>query len=261
MTERLIQSIERAADVLELFLTSEQELSVKEISDRLGLSKSTIHGIIKTLEYRGYLQQNPEDLKYMLGMKLFELGYKMSNNLDLGKIARPIIKELVEEFKETVHLVAFNQDEAIYIEKLDGPHTLRIYSQIGKKAPIHCTGVGKAILAYQEEKEVDRLLANIDLESFTEHTMTDKNDIKKQLHLIRKQGYSIDDEEIELGLKCVAAPIFNHKGKVIGAISCASPKIRLTDERLTEVVEGIKQAAARISENMGNKSNPIFVWV
>lgn len=258
MTERLIQSIERAADVLELFLKSEQEFSVKEISDKLGLSKSTIHGIIKTLEYRGYLQQNPDDLKYLLGMKLFELGNKISNNLDLGKIARPIIKDLVEEFKETVHLVAFDRGEAIYIEKLDGPRALRIYSQIGKRAPIHCTGVGKAILAYQEEKEIDRLLSNTKLESFTEYTMTDKNAIKKQLQIIRKQGYSIDDEEIELGLKCVAAPIFNHKGKVIGAISCASPKIRLTDERLTEVAEGIKQAAAKISESMGNKLKPFF---
>ncbi|WP_335443458.1 IclR family transcriptional regulator [Neobacillus drentensis] len=256
MAERYIQSIERAADVLELFLASNQELSVKEISEKLGLSKSTIHGIIKTLEYRGYLQQNPDDLKYKLGLKLFELGNKVSNQFDIGNIARPIMKELVESLMETVHLVVFERGEVIYIEKLDGPRSLRIYSQIGKRAPIHCTGVGKSILAFQEEEEIERLLANEDLEPFTEYTLTDKAEIKKQLQTIREQGYSVDDEEIELGLKCVAAPIFNHQGKVIAAISCASPKMRLTEDKQAEVIEEIKQAALVISTNMGFKTQP-----
>lgn len=254
MAERLIQSIERAADVLELFLASDQELSVKAISEKVGLSKSTVHGIIKTLEYRGYLQQNPDDLKYKLGMKLFELGNMVINHLDLGKVARPIIKDLVEELMETVHLVIFERGEVIYIEKLDGPRALRIYSQVGKRAPIHCTGVGKAILAFQEEEETERLLSNTVLESFTEYTVTDKEDLKEQLQIVRELGYSIDDEEIELGLKCIAAPIFDHQGKVIAAISCASPKIRLNEEKLAEVIKGIKQAAASISQNMGYKA-------
>ncbi|MGG3467594.1 IclR family transcriptional regulator [Neobacillus pocheonensis] len=256
MAERYIQSIERATDVLELFLASQQELSVKEISEKLGLSKSTIHGIIKTLEYRGYLQQDPDDLKYRLGLKLFELGNKVSNQFDVGKIARPVMKELVETLMETVHLVVFERGEVIYIEKLDGPQSLRIYSQIGKRAPIHCTGVGKSILAFQAEEEIDRILANEILESFTEYTMTDKAAIKSHLETIREQGYAIDDEEIELGLKCVAAPIFNHQGKVIAAISCASPKVRLTDEKLAEVIKEIKQAALVISTNMGFKTQP-----
>ncbi|WML38096.1 IclR family transcriptional regulator [Neobacillus sp. OS1-2] len=256
MAERLIQSIERAAGVLELFLTSDQELSVKEISEKMGLSKSTVHGIIKTLEVRGYLQQNRDDSKYKLGMKLFELGNRVSQQFDLGKIARPIIKELVEELEETVHLVVFEREEVIYIEKLDGPRQLRIYSQIGKRAPIHCTGVGKAILAYQSEKEINRLLSNSEMEPFTEYTITDKEELKRHLHQIREKGYSIDDEEIELGLKCVAAPIFDHHGKVLGAISCAAPKVRMNNERLGEVIKGIKQAALRISASMGYEAKP-----
>jgi len=258
MTERFIQSIVRAADVLELFLLAHQELSVKEISEKLGLSKSTVHGIIKTLEFRGYLQQNPDDLKYRLGMKLFELGNRVSQQFDLGKIARPVIKELVEKLKETVHLVMFERGEVIYIEKLDGPHALRIYSQVGKRAPIHCTGVGKAILAFQTEKEQEQLLAG-ELETFTEYTMTNKEEIKKQLESIRKQGYAIDDEEIELGLKCVAAPIFDHKGKAIGAISCAAPKMRINEQRLKTVIKGVKQAANQISQSMGYKDVPVHI--
>jgi len=253
VAERFIQSVERAADILELFLISKPELSVKEISEQLGLSKSTVHGLIKTLEHRGYLQQDPDDLKYSLGLKLFELGSFIGNQLDIVKIAQPIIKDTVEKLKETVHLVIRQQDELIYVEKLEGPHTLRIYSHVGKTAPIHCTGVGKAILAYQDEKEVDRILSSTKLESFTEFTVTDINEIKKQLDFTREHGYSMDDEEIEIGLKCIAAPIFDHTGNAIASISCASPKMRLTEERLPVVIEGIKEAAFEISRCLGYK--------
>jgi IclR family transcriptional regulator, KDG regulon repressor len=253
VSERFIQSVERAADILELFLASEPELSVKEISQKLSLSKSTVHGLIKTLEHRGYLQQNPYDLKYKLGLRLFELGHLIGNQLDVAKISYPIIKDLVEKLKETVHLVVRQQDELIYVAKEEGPQTLRIYSNVGKRAPIHCTGVGKAILAYQDETEIDRILSCSELESFTEYTVTDREEIKNQLHLVKETGFSIDDEEIELGLKCVAAPIFDHKGNAIASISCASPKMRLTDERLPVVIAGIKNAALEISKSLGYK--------
>jgi IclR family KDG regulon transcriptional repressor len=258
VSERFIQSVERAADILELFLGSESELSVKEISDRLSISKSTVHGLIKTLEHRGYLQQNQDNLKYKLGLKLFELGHHIGNQLDMAKIAHPIIKDLVDELKETVHLVVRQQDELIYVEKVEGPHTLRIYSHVGKRAPIHCTGVGKAILAYQDVKEVNRILETIPLETFTEYTVTDQDEIKRQLQTIKETGYSIDDEEIEIGLKCVAAPIFDYQGNAIASLSCASPKMRLTDERLPIVIEGVKKAALEISHKLGYKDVPHF---
>jgi len=255
VTERLIQSIERAADVLELFLITKPELSIKEISEKLNLSKSTVHGIIKTLEHRGYLQQNPEDSKYKLGIKLFELGNFMGKNLDIGRIAKPIIRELVDELNETVHLVMLQRDELIYIEKVEGPSTLTIYSHIGKRAPFHCTSVGKAILAYLHENEVDRILFSLDLESFTDYTITNIDDIKNHLESIREKGYAMDDEEIELGLKCVGAPIFNHQGNVIASISCAAPKMRLDEKRLPKVIAGIKKAASEISNCLGYKGD------
>jgi IclR family transcriptional regulator, KDG regulon repressor len=255
MSERLIQSIERAADVLEVFLTTSPELSVKEISEKLQLSKSTVHGIIKTLEHRGYLEQNPEDLKYKLGIKLFKLGNFVSKHFDIGNIARPIIRDLANELNETVHLVTLQRDEVVYIEKVEGPRALTIYSHIGKRAPVHCTGVGKAILAHLSETEVDRLLLSASLEAFTEYTMTDMNEIKKHLVSVRETGYAVDDEEIELGLKCIAAPIFNHKGNVIASISCAAPKMRLDEEMLPKVIAGIKRAASEISKSLGYKGN------
>ncbi|AZV45236.1 IclR family transcriptional regulator [Peribacillus asahii] len=259
MAERLIQSIERAADVLELFMVSNPELSIKEISQKLNLSKSTVHGIIKTLEHRGYLQQNPDDLKYKLGIKLFELGNFVGEQLDIGKVARPIIGNLVDELNETVHLVIRQQDEVIYIEKVEGARALTIYSHVGKRAPVHCTGVGKVILAYQSENEIDRVLSSAALEAYTKYTMTNITDIKNHLQSIREKGYAIDDEEIELGLKCVAAPIFNHQGKVIASISCAAPKMRFDEVRMPEVIMKIKRAASEISSCLGYRegNNPI----
>jgi IclR family KDG regulon transcriptional repressor len=259
MSERLIQSIERAADVLELFLISNPELSVKEISQKLNLSKSTVHGIIKTLEHRGYLQQNPDDLKYKPGIKLFELGNFVGKNLNIGKIARPIIRDLAAEINETVHLVTLQRDEIIYIEKVEGPRALTIYSDIGKRAPFHCTSVGKAILAYLNEEDVDRILSSVVLESFTENTMTNIKDIKDHLYSIRKLGYAIDDEEIELGLKCIGAPIFDYEGNVNASISCAAPKMRLDEQRLPEVIAGIKKAASEISKCLGYKGNNYLI--
>lgn len=257
MAERLIQSIERAADVLELFLTPSKDLSVKEISEQLNLSKSTVHGIIKTLEHRGYLDQNPDDLKYRLGMKLFELGNKVGANLEIDKIARPIISSLVEDLQETVHLVVRNGDEVIYVEKVEGPFALRIYSQVGKRAPIHCTGVGKAILAFLGENEIERILSSTNLQSFTHRTLTNVDEIKDHLKMVREQRYSIDDEEIELGLKCVAAPIFDHEGNVIASISCAAPTMRMDEEKMERVVKGIKNASLEISHSLGYKGTSV----
>lgn len=256
MAERLIQSVERAADILELFLEDEPELSVKEISERLGLSKSTVHGLIKTLEHRGYLQQNPDNLKYKLGLKLFELGSFIADQFDIVQIAQPFIKELVDDLKETVHLVVRQQDELVYVAKEEGPQTLRIYSHVGKRAPIHCTGVGKAILAFQDEKEIDRILSTVELKSFTDKTITDVEEIKKQLQQVRENGYSVEDEEIEIGLGCIGAPIFDHKGNVSASLSCATPKMRLTEERIPEIIAGVKNTAAKISRSLGYKGVP-----
>ncbi|ARK32581.1 IclR family transcriptional regulator [Halalkalibacter krulwichiae] len=254
MSERHIQSVVRAADILELFLSS-PELSIKEVSERMGLSKSTVHGIIKTLEFKGFLAQDQEDQKYKLGMKLFELGNSVSKNLDIASIARPIIQELVDKVKETVHLVILDRGEAIYVEKVEGSHSLSIYSQIGKRAPIHCTGVGKAILAFRPENEIDQLLSEATLTTFTDKTMTDKEQIIEHLRQVKKQGYAIDDEEIEIGLRCIAAPIFNHKGESVASISCAAPTTRFNDERLTDVVAHVKASAEVISRQMGYKPN------
>lgn len=251
MSEKRIQSVDRALDILELYLTSSDELSVKEISEAMGLSKSTVHGLIKTLELRGYLTQNPVNMKYKLGMKLFSLGNVVGENLDIRKIARPVIQRLVDKIKETVHLAVLNGNEIVYTEKVEGPGALRMYSQIGKRVLVHCTGVGKVILAHQDDDVVESILSRETLTAFTPHTVTDKEELKRQFRVIREQGYALDDEEIELGLRCVAAPIYNHQGKVIASISCAGPAMRMSDGQLENKIRDMKDAALEISRQLG----------
>ena len=250
MSEKRIQSVDRALDILELYLHSPEELSVKEISEAMGLSKSTVHGLIKTLEQRGYLKQNPGNMKYRLGMKLFSLGNVVADHLDIRKIARPVIRRLADNIKETVHLAVLNGDEVVYTEKVEGPGALRMYSQVGRKVPVYCTGVGKVILAYQDEETVERLLSKETLRAFTPYTITDKEKLKAHLAAIREQGYALDNEEIELGLRCVAAPIYDHQGKVFASISCAGPAIRMSGG-LDFNIRAMKEAAHEISRLMG----------
>ncbi|WP_400162435.1 IclR family transcriptional regulator [Brevibacillus sp. TJ4] len=255
MTERLIQSVDRAIDIIELFTASTPELSVKEISERLHLSKSTVHGLIKTLEYRGLLEQNLENQKYRLGLKLFELGNLVGNQLDIRKLSSTVIHKLVEQVKETVHLTILDKHEVVYVEKLEGPSSLRMYSQIGKRAPMYCTGVGKAILAYLDEQRVDDILRTTEMVSYTPYTITTVEGIKTELQRIRENGYATDDQEIELGLRCFAAPIFNHEGNAVASISCAGPINRIVYTKESEIAGYVKEAAAEISRKLGYRGN------
>jgi IclR family KDG regulon transcriptional repressor len=249
--ERFIQSVQRAIDVLELFHASALELGVTEISEKLKLTKSTVHGLIKTLEYRRYLEQNPINQKYKLGIRLFELGNLVASNMNISKLAISNIHELADELKETVHLVVLEGNHVIYVEKVEGQSALRMYSQLGKRAPIYCTGVGKAVLAYLESERIEQIVSSTELTAFTPHTLVTVQAIKNDLEKIRQRGYAMDDEEIELGLRCVAAPIFNHEGKVFAAVSCAGPKSRISDENLDIIARKVKYAALEISKKMG----------
>lgn len=251
MNERTIQSVKRAIDIMELYSPTNTELSVKEISERLQLSKSTVHGLIKTLEYRGYLEQNPSNQKYKLGLRLFQLGNVVGEGMEITRLSMPLITELVECVQETVHLVVLDGVDVVYVEKVEGPGALRMYSQVGKRAPFYCTGVGKAIFAYLGHQRIDEILSVSDLKAFTHYTLTDADQIRQELERIREQGYAIDDEEIELGLKCVAAPIFDHRGRPVASVSCSGPKLRLTDDKMVQMIREVKQTASRISQKLG----------
>lgn len=248
---KTVQSVDRALTIIELLGNSSEPLGVTEIGSRLDLHKSTAFGLLCSLENKGFVRQITETGKYILGLRFVEFGEKITSGLDLRVQARPFLKKLVNEFQETVHLVVKDNLDCVYIDKVLGPRSIVVYSQIGKRAPVYSTSVGKCLLAYFTEKEQEKALANSTFECFTPNTITDIGVIKEHLVKIREQGFSIDDEEIEIGLRCVAAPVFNHKGNVVAAVSIAGPGIRITDERMPEFITAVKECAFGISETLG----------
>ncbi|WP_459908403.1 IclR family transcriptional regulator [Desulfotomaculum defluvii] len=249
----IVQSVDRAILILEVLEKSPEPLGVTEIGNRMDLHKSTTFGLLHTLENRGLVIQDKENGKYKLGLRLLEFGEKVRERINLRAQAKPFLKQLVDEYQETVHLVVKTDNEYVYIDKVEGPQAIRMYSQIGKRALMHCTGVGKSILAYLPDSELKGILNNIKLTSFTPNTITTLEQLKEQLQRIRLQGYSLDDEEIESGLRCVAAPILNYNGEAVAAISVSGPTTRMTYERIKELVEPVKETSLKISSTLGFK--------
>lgn len=252
---RTIQSLARALDLLELLCRHGQELGVTELAHALRLSKSTVHGLISTLVHRGYLRQNPVTAKYWLGVRLLELGSAVETQLDLVQLATPVIRHLVDEYRETAHLVTHDEGEVVYIHKLECSESLRMCSQVGRRLPLHCTGVGKAIAAFLPPYDLDAIVARRGLPARTGNTITDLARFRSELATIRAQGVAFDHEEAEEGLKCVAAPIFDHQGLVVAALSLAGPAYRI-DAKRTQLVAAVRAAAMAVSTSLGHRPLP-----
>lgn len=252
----LIHSVDRAIDILELISESDGGLGVTEISERLQLPKSTAFRLLSTLSYKGLVKKDESLKKYKLGIKLFQLGSEVFNELELRDEVRPFLEELVKEINETGHFVVEEQGEVIYIDKVESTHAIRQYSRIGRRVPLHCTGVGKAFLAFKSEEEIERLIEERGLQRFTANTITDYEALEKELNKIRENGFAIDNEEIQEHLMCVAAPIFNYLGEVVGAISIAGPKVRMGDEdNIKKIAARVKETAQMISARLGYRVN------
>lgn len=251
--ENTVQSIERAIRIMEELATEKEGMGVTELSHRVQLHKSTVHRILNTLLQYGYVEQNPNTERYRLGMKLLYLGGAILDRMDIRREAHDALNALAEEVNETVHLVVPEGDRAIYVDKIDSKRTIRMYSQIGRRAPYHASAVGKAILAFLPQEEVERIISK-GLEKYTKNTITDPEKLKKHLEMIRQKGYAVDDEENEVGIRCVGAPVFDHTGMVIAAISISGPIVTVTKEKIAELSEKVMESARRISEKMGWKA-------
>lgn len=248
-----VKSVERALQLIGLLAEESREVSLTEISNKLGWPKSTTHGIISTLcDYR-FVDQSPQTGWYRLGIRLFELGHKVGQNWDIREIARPVMQKLNEKFGEMVQLATEDAGEVFYIEKIDSVHIIRIVSDIGKRLPMHCSGLGKAMLAYRSQAEVKRVLTQKGMKIMTQHTITGLIEMNRELEKVRKQGFAIDDQEIMLGLRCVAAPIRDGNGDVRYGISVSGLAERLTGDYFERIKNGVIEAAAEISQLMGYK--------
>ncbi len=251
----LVQSVDRTLTLLEVLSDYSDGLGITEISDLVGLHKSTVHRLLSTLIYKGYVVQDEESSKYKITFKLFELGSKKVHKLDLLKISRPYTKMLMESVNEVVHLIIREETDIVYIDKVEANNTISMASRIGKRNPLYCTATGKAILAFLPEDEVLKVWNSSKIVKLTKNTNIDFILFKKELQEVKKNGYAIDDEENEMGVKCVGAPIFNMSGDVVAAISVSGPITRITDEKIDFISNEVIKTTNLISKEMGYKLN------
>ncbi len=251
----LVQTIERASLILDILGTRPQGLSIGELSKKTGFPKGTTHRLLTSLAYFDYVRQDAMTKNYQLGFKLVELGNRLLSQLDFRTEAHPYLIELAERTRETVHMVILDRNEALYVDKVDaGQHAggLRMASMLGSRIPTHCSAVGKVMLAFLSEEKLVEIVSDKGLPRRTENTITDIEELKAHLQHIREQGYALDDEENEKGIKCVAAPIRDQSGKVIAAISISVPGIRIRiDTLLTTLKDQITATAVKISKKLG----------
>src|SRR5690554_6327993 len=196
----IIQSVERALKILDLFDEYTSELKITEISDKMELHKSTVHSLLKTLEKYQYIEQNEENGKYKLGLKLVERGNFVVGTIDIRQIAKSYLLDLSKQTGQTAHLGILNGQEGVYIGKIEGETAVIRFSKIGKGIPLHSTAIGKVLLAFREPKETQQLLKDYQYTQETAHSITNENDFLKQLEKVHQQGYALDDQENELGV-------------------------------------------------------------
>jgi len=246
-----VQVLDRAIGILECLWLHGSELTWAELSERMGLNKSTVRRLLKVLEYHRLVEVNPQNGKYRLGLKLFEMGSSAVAHLDIRERARPYLKRLVLKTGETAHLCILDGGEVLYLDKDEPPRTMRIPSTVGKRNPAHCTAVGKALLAFLPEDELEEIVQRHGLRAYTRHTITTLAELERELALIRQRGYAIDDEEFEEGLKCIGAPVRDYSGHVVASVSIAGPAFRMTEDKIPLLVHSVLEVTHALSTELG----------
>jgi IclR family KDG regulon transcriptional repressor len=236
---RVLRSVNNALAVLESFSVERPEIGVTELSQTLGLGKSTVHRLLTSLASRGYVRKNPETERYCLGFKAFEVGSLAAGRGAIRDVAAP-------------YLGVLDEWEVVYIDKIESDHPLQMYSRVGRRAPLHCTALGKSLAAWETDDWLDRFLRRR-LRAYTPSTLTEPGELRRELAKIRTVRYALDGEEFALGLKCVAAPLFDHSRRVVASLGIAGPAVRLSNDRLPRLASLVRESAAAASRALGGE--------
>lgn len=246
-----VQSLDRAFTLLELLCKSPGGMAIRQITELTGLHKSTVHRMLTAMAERGYVRKMGDGV-YRAGMRICELSDYVQQNLDVVELAREPMERLSRRTGETVHLVERDGEEVVYIYKVESIHgAIRMVSRIGMRRPMYCTGMGKAILAFQPDSKVVDYWKGTEHESYTAHTIVRQEAFLREIHEIRCQGYAMDNEENELGVRCVAAAIPDWQGNVSHALSISAPISRMTDERINALVPELMEVRNEIASYLG----------
>ena len=245
-----LSSVANAIRLVKVFTEAESEIGISNLARRLGLGKSTVHRLATTLVEADFLEKNPDTGAYRLGLALFELGMLVRRKMNVVNEARPFLKSLMERTGESVHLTVLDHASVLYINNIASPQAIRMSSNLGARVPAHCSSEGKVLLAYRASDVVDRVIET-GLPALTSKTITKPQQLREELAQVRTRGYAIDDEELEVGLRAAAAPIRDHRGAVIAAISVAGPVQRVSKRALQSYVPDVIAAAQAISQRLG----------
>ncbi|MFZ5918449.1 MAG: IclR family transcriptional regulator [Chloroflexota bacterium] len=247
-----IQALHHALKVLETFLDANtNEQGVTEISAALGLNKSRVFRILSTLEQHGFVEQNLDSKRYRLGLRLLAYSEAVHRRLNVVHTADPVLDQLAEQSGETVHMGVVDGHEAVCVAKRESKHSVRLYAQVGKRAPLHAGGVPKVLLAHMSTEERQRIIRDNGLPRFTDNTITDPAALEEALAQIRQDGYVVAEQDLEPGAHSIAAPIRDHGGRVVAALSVAGPSQRFSTQDIQRFVRLVCDAADQISQRLG----------
>jgi IclR family acetate operon transcriptional repressor len=245
------QSVQRALKVLEILAGTGRDAGIADLSRRAGLPVSTMHRMLATLVDSGFVTQSRETGRYRIGIRAFEVGNAFREQTRLHEIAPPSMRHLKEQSGETVNLALRDGDDAVYIDQVECDHRLKIFTRPGARVPLYCSGVGKVLLASLDADEADAVLARSAMHARSTQPPVTIELLRQRIALVRDRGFAIDDDEAEHGVRCVAAPIRDHRDETIAALSISGPTARLSDTRLPHLVVLVRQTAEIISKQLG----------
>lgn len=245
-------AVTKTLQVLERVAAESGRLGVRELARELGFGKSTTSRILQALERRGYVRFDEEESAYVLGAKILYLAGEHFRNLELRKVAGPYLREALEATGETVFLGMLDGNDVVILDRFDSPSPLRMVTELGTREPAHGTALGKVLLACGESGPSLDHLRKQDLRRFTSQTITDLEQLRKEIDKVREQGYAVDNEEHIEGVRCIAAPIRDAFGRVIAAVSVAGPTLRITTRRIDSVCATVQETARAVSGALGS---------
>lgn len=250
-TSKTVSSVERAIKILEALDVSHRGLNISEMSRKLAIPKSTAHVIVQTLERVGYITRNDGLRNYTLGVKVFNLGHELMRNLHLPETALEPMKWLTAKTQLTSHLAVKENEQVLFVQKVDGPGFIRFDTRVGKRSNLHCTALGKVLLAYGDESHRREFLAKVSFIRYTRRTLVSANRLRVELARTVERGYAVDDQEEELDVRCIGVPVFSPTGELLAALSVTGTTGQITTGKIRTLADLLAQASSRITSLVG----------
>jgi IclR family transcriptional regulator, KDG regulon repressor len=250
----VIDIVDVALDVIECLNDESKSYGASELARKLGINRTRVFRILKTLGQRGYVDYDPDTQAYRLGVKFLHIGESVRERLDLRREAEPVLMELARQTGDSAHLLILQAEHAVTIDRRQGENRLQVASPIGQSLPLYAGASPKILLAYLPAAEQERIIDSMEFESFTENTIKDAAQLRRCLERIRRKGYVVDEQDYERGVYAIGAPVRDHGGRVVAGISVTTPETRYSAARRQELIALVMEAAGKLSEKLGYRA-------